>query len=269
MQHLRSPDRRSSHPSTPDSLHLSDRDHHILDLVARFRVMSGTQLRELFWSEGTPETRARLARRGLARLASLDLLAPLARRVGGVRAGSAGYCFALGPSGQRLLVSGRPRRPVTPGARHLAHTLAVAQLYVDLVVAERWGISELLGFDAEPACWRRYPTPYGAREALKPDASIRLASGDYEDSWFVEIDLDTEGQATIAGKAERYLDCFHSGVVQAFEGVFPKTLWITPTEKRAHALRAIFARLPEDGGRLFVVTTQDEAISLLVGGTPK
>src|SRR6185312_5295952 len=107
-------------------------DHHILRLVARFRVMSGTQLRELFWTEGTPETRGRLARRGLARLASLDLLAPLARRVGGVRAGSAGYCFALGPTGQRLLASGRPRRPVTPGARHLAHTLAVAQLYVDL-----------------------------------------------------------------------------------------------------------------------------------------
>ncbi len=276
-QHLRSLDRRSSHPpitnslqlpSIPNSLELSDRDRHILGLVARFRIVSGAQLRELFWPEGTAETRARLARRSLARLATLDLLAPLARRVGGVRAGSAGYCFALGPAGQRLLRAGRPRRPVTPGARHLAHTLAVAQLYVDLVVAQRWGLGELLAFEPEPACWRRYPGPYGAGETLKPDAYLRLASGDYEYSWFVEIDLDSESQTTIAGKAERYLDCFHAGIVQKSEGVFPKTIWTTPSEKRADALRAIFARLPEDGARLFVVTTQAEAISRLVGGTP-
>jgi hypothetical protein len=269
MKDLRSPERRWPHPSTPTSLQLSDRDHHIVDLVARFRVMSGSQLRELFWPEGAPETRARLARRGLARLASLELLTPLARRVGGVRAGSAGYCFALGPAGQRLLASGRPRRPVTPGARHLAHTLAVAQLYVDLVAAERWALSELLSFDPEPACWRRYAGPFGARETLKPDAYLRLASGDYEDSWFVEIDLDTEGRATIAGKAERYVDCFHAGAVQQAEGVFPKTIWITPTEKRAQALRAIFSRLPENAGRLFTVTTQDEAVALLAGERSK
>jgi hypothetical protein len=157
---------------------------------------------------------------------------------------------------------------VTPGARHLAHTLAVAQLYVDLIAAQRWGLGELLSFEPEPACWRPYPGPFGASETLKPDAYLRLASGDFEDSWFVEIDLDSEGQATIAGKAERYLDCFHTGVVQRSEGVFPKTLWTTPSEKRAAALRSIFARLPENGARLFVVTTQDEAIPRLVGGTP-
>jgi Replication-relaxation len=275
-QHLRSLDRRSPHPpitnslhpSIPNSLELSDRDRHVLGLVARFRIVSGAQLRDLFWPEGTTETRARLARRSLARLATLDLLAPLARRVGGVRAGSAGYCFTLGPAGQRLLRAGRPRRPVTPGSRHLAHTLAVAQLYVDLVMAQRWGLGELLAFEPEPACWRRYPGPYGTSETLKPDAYLRLASDDYEDSWFVEVDLDSESQTTIAGKAERYLDCFHAGVVQKSEGIFPRTIWTTPSDKRADALRAIFARLPEDGGRLFVVTTRDEAVSHLVGGTP-
>jgi len=137
MKDLRSPERRFTRPSAPTSLQLSDRDRQVLELVARFRTMSGSQLRDLYWPEGAPQTRARLARRGLARLASQDLLTPLARRVGGVRAGSAGYCFALGPAGQRLLGDGRPRRPVTPGARHLAHTLAVAQLYVDLVLAHR------------------------------------------------------------------------------------------------------------------------------------
>jgi hypothetical protein len=245
---------------------LSDRDQHIVALVARFRVMTGAQLRELFWAEGPPETRARLARRGLRRLATTGLLEPLARRVGGVRAGSAGYCFGLGTQGQRRRGSAPARRPQTPGDRHLAHTLAVAQLFTDLVLAQRWGLWELLAFDPEPACWRTYPGPFGVRETLKPDAFVRIGSGDYEDSWFVEIDLDTEGRATIARKAERFADCFHAGTVQAAEGLFPRTIWIVPDPKRAETLRAIFARLPEDGRRLFVVATPDEAISLLASG---
>jgi hypothetical protein len=266
MKDLRLSKRRFPHHSSLDSLQLSDRDHHILDLVARFRIMSGSQLRELFWPDGEPESRARLARRGLARLASLDLLAPLARRVGGVRAGSAGYCFALGPAGQRLLRDGRTRRPATPGARHLAHTLAVAQLYVELVLTQRSGLVELVSFDPEPACWRRYPGPFGASETLKPDARVRLASGEYEVDWFIEIDLDTEGRTTIAGKAGRYRDCFNSGVLQAAEDVFPKTLWITPATKRADLLKQVFAHFPEGDGRLFETTIDDEAISALVGG---
>jgi len=124
----------------------------------------------------------------------------------------------------------------------------------------------LLAFDPEPGCWRPYPNPYGGLETLKPDAYVRTASGDYEDSWFVEIDLDTEGRATITAKAERYIDCFQTSAVQKNEGVFPRTIWITPTEKRARLLREIFARLPEGGARLFVIATDAEAVSLLVAG---
>ncbi len=41
---------------SPTSEQLSDRDQDVLAAVARFRVMSGAQLRELFWPQGTAET---------------------------------------------------------------------------------------------------------------------------------------------------------------------------------------------------------------------
>lgn len=267
MQHLRPPGRRPPAPSTPLSEQLSDRDHQILAAVARFRVMSGAMLRELFWPQGSPETRARLTRRGLARLTKLEVLSPLARRVGGVRAGSAGLSFALGPNGQRLLAAGSParrvRRPSTPGERHLAHTLAVAQLYVDLTVLERSRRAELLAFDPEPECWVPYPGPYGARQILKPDAYLKLGTPEYEFSWFIEQDMATEAPVTIFSKARRYLDCWRTGTLQSERGVFPRTAWIAPDSARAESIEEALRRLPAEAGKLFVVTTAAEAAALL------
>jgi len=250
---------------------LSARDRELLALVARFRVMSGAQLRELFWPEGTPATRARLARRGLARLADLAVLERLPRRVGGVRAGSSGLVFAPGRVGARLLqqpergAHQRVRRAYTPGERYLAHTLAVGQLYVDLVCATRWGLAELLAFDPEPACWRRYNGPYGARLTLKPDAYIRLGVGDYELSWFIETDMASEAPVTIAGKARRYIDYWCSGAEQAARGVFPRVAWIAPTPARAAVITEALADLPHL--ELFATTTANEAVSLLTTET--
>jgi hypothetical protein len=232
--------------------------------------MSGAQLRELFWPQGSPETRARLARRGLARLAKLELLSPLARRVGGVRAGSAGLSFALGPAGQRLLTAGSParrvRRPSTPGERHLAHTLAVVQLYVDLTVRQRTEQAELLAFDPEPDCWCSYPGPYGAPQALKPDAYLKLGIGEYIFSWFIEQDMATEAPVTIAGKARRYLDCWRTGTLQSERGVFPRTAWVAPDTARAEVIVEALGRLPSHARKLFIVTTAAEAAALLTSG---
>ncbi|HEV3322092.1 MAG TPA: replication-relaxation family protein [Solirubrobacteraceae bacterium] len=272
MKDLRPPGRRLPAPPAPSPDQLSPRDLQILLTVARFRVMSGAMLRELYWPQGSPETRARLARRGLARLAKLELLTPLARRVGGVRSGSAGLSFALGPSAQRLLAAGSPprrvRRPHTPGERHLAHTLAVAQLYVDLAVLARSQSSrmELLAFDPEPDCWATYPGPYGARQVLKPDAYVKLGIGEYLFSWLIEQDMATEAQVTIAAKAARYVDCWRTGTLQAERGVFPRTAWIAPDKARGEIIQGALRRLPVEARKLFVVTTAADAAAFLAGG---
>jgi hypothetical protein len=246
---------------------LSDRDHDILRALGRFRVMSGAQLARLFWAEGKPESRTRLARRGLARLADLDVLERLPRRVGGVRAGSSGLVFAPGRVGQRLLQQERTsprrvRRAYTPGSRYLAHALGVAELYVALIEAQRWGvIDEVLAFDPEPASWRTYPGPYGARLTCKPDGFVRLGVGDYELSWFVEVDMATEAPVTLAAKARVYIDLFRSGVEQSAHGVFPRVAWIAPDEDRAEVIRQ--ALVPLGHPELFVVTIAGEAVTLL------
>jgi hypothetical protein len=248
---------------------LSAHDLELLALTARFRAMSGAQLRELFWPEGSPATRARLARRGLARLADLAVLERLPRRVGGVRAGSSGLVFAPGRVGARLLQGEqgertRSRRAYAPGARYLAHTLAVAQLYVDLTLAGRWGLAELLAFDPEPACWRRYHGPYGAQLTIKPDAYVRLGVGEYEHSWFIEMDMSSESQVTLTGKARRYIDFWRGGSEQAARGVFPRVAWIAPDQARAELITEALADLPHP--ELFATTTAAEAVSLLTAG---
>lgn len=243
---------------------LSARDRQALRTVSRFRVMSGAQLGELLWDEVSPNARARVARRGLARLARLGVLQPLARRVGGERSGSASTTFAVGRAGQYLLKSGRRVRAAhTPGARYLAHTLAVAQLYVDLVAVERQEQAELVCFEPEPECWRPYMAGFGARQVLKPDAYVKLARGDYEFSWFIEQDMATEALTTVKSKAARYHDYFRTGTEQSARGVFPRVLWIAPGEDRAEAVRETLAQLPAAAHRLFVVATTAEAVALL------
>lgn len=254
------------------SRQLSARDREALLLVSRFRVMSGAQLRSLLWPEGTPQTTARLARKALARLAGLDVLQPLARRVGGTRSGSASTTFALGRAGAYLLQSERPskrrvRRAYTPGERYLAHRLAVAQLYVDLADAQHRGQQlEILAFDPEPTCWRPYAGAWGARLTLKPDAYLKLGIGEYICSWCIERDMATEAQTTIEGKARRYFDYYRTGTEQTAGGVFPRVLWIVPNTAHAERVRETLGRLPADAHRLFAVTTAAEAVALLTTG---
>ena len=270
-------DLRSSSRLSPRKLasigdRLSTRDREVLATVDRFRVLSGEQLQRLYWPEGSPETRARLARHGLGRLSRLGVITPLARRVGGVRSGSQGLTFAVGLSGQWLLASGdstrRARHPYTPGERYLAHTLAVAQIYVELVETERRDAGDLLAFDPEPVCWRPYLGPYAARLMLKPDAYLRVGVGEYEFSWLLELDMATEALTTIERKARRHLNYHRSGAARRSHGVSPRVAWIVPDQQRLEAIQNALGRLPSEARRLFAVATSADAITFLTDGSP-
>jgi Replication-relaxation len=271
MQQVRPTVRSSSRLIVTTRERLSTRDLEVLRLIGRLRMMSGAQLRELYWPEGNPATRARLARRGLARLVALEVLTPLSRRIGGVRGGSAGTVYALGKIGQGILASERgskkrARPAYTPGERFLAHTVALSQLYVELVAATRWGLADLLSYDPEPDCWVTYPAPFGAKRTLKPDAFVRLGIGDYEDVWFIERDMGTIAAVTIERQAHRYLECYRTGIIQGERGVFPRTVWIVPDQARAGVVTEALGRLPGEARKLFAVTTASEAIALLTAG---
>jgi hypothetical protein len=249
---------------------LSDRERAITETVVRLRLLSSTQVERLFFAATTnPESRARLARRSLARLASLQLLGRLERRIGGVRAGAAGHLYYPTSGAQRLVVYWqgeglkRPRSHCEPSHAFVRHQLAISESYTRLVEADRAGSTELLDFQAEPSAWLPFLGPGGARLILKPDAFVRLGvSADEEARFYLEIDCGTEGRAALARKCRAYLAAWQAG---AGGEVFPRVAWIATTERRVALLTEVCASMPAQAWKLFVVTTPGRALAVLTG----
>lgn len=246
---------------------LAERDLAVVARVAELRLLSGRQIEAVHFpheAHASAETAARHCRRVLARLVRDRVLVRLARQVGGVRAGSGSFLYALGPVGQRLLNEERPRsRRYEPSAAFVEHQLAVSQLVVDLTLAARRGEIELLAVQGEPACWRAVSAV--GRVVLRPDLFLAVAAAELEYRWFVEVDRGTHHLPAVRRKARLYESYYRSGVEQASHGVFPRVLWITPDTTRTARLREALGGGEFSGG-LLLVTTNDEAPAVLAGG---
>ena len=236
----------------------------VIVTLHRVRVATGRQMERTCF----PDVTRRQVRAVLASLVDRRLLARLPRVVGGVRAGSAGYVYTLDVAGQRVMRPdhGRAHRPWPVSMSFLAHSLAVTELYVGLVEAERAGRLRLVSFVTEPACWRSFHGPGGARTILKPDAALVARLGRFEDWWFVEVDRGTESRPTLARKFDLYRAFWQSGMEQTRIGVFPRVLWLVPDEQRRAALVEIVGRQPGEAWTLFVVTTETQAVDCLLEG---
>ncbi len=245
---------------------LSDRDKAIIRQVDALKLMSGRQIQAIHFPAGAhvsdlSATRAR--QRVLMRLIRDGLLMPLERRVGGVRAGSAGLVVAPGPLARRVLVIGeRRRRFHEPTARFFDHTLAVSQVFVDLTVAAHEGRIESVEVECEPDCWREFST-VGGHRVVRPDLFLSLGVQGYELLWFCEIDRGSESLPTVLKKCRLYGEYYQAGVEQSKHGVFPRVCWITPDETRAERLRSAIAKDRHLLDRLFVVATSEQAVTAL------
>ncbi|MGA8364804.1 MAG: replication-relaxation family protein [Solirubrobacteraceae bacterium] len=243
----------------------------MLASLAELRFLTARQIERWHYQGATPLARARAARRGLERLTSLGVLTRLERRIGGVRAGSAGYVYALDLSGQRVaarygwLHVGRTRRLREPGRTFLRHSLAVAEVHVRLIEADRAGTLELIERQSEPTCWRSFAGPGGGRLILKPDAFAVVATPTLELSWFVEVDQDTESATTIERKLAAHVAYWRSGREVATQGVQPRTLWLAPNARRVGQLERAVGRLPLEARPLFAVAAFDRVIEALSG----
>lgn len=210
---------------------LSGRDLAVLRSLAALGLMTTGQVQRLHFAEGSDLTQARRARRCLERLHTHRLLARLTRRVGGVRAGSAGQLHTLSTNGRRLI--GLPTRAgatsVTgePAGPKVAHTLAVADLAVTLHEAHRAGVLDLVRFETEPTCWRTWTGPAGETRHLRPDAFAIVARGQWEHLWFLEADMGTERPHRLRGKAALYRTYAQSGQEQERWGTSPLVAYLT------------------------------------------
>jgi hypothetical protein len=250
---------------------LVERDLTVLRYVSDLRFVTGAQLTRLCFTDAPDQAaNARAARRALLRLVRLGALARLPRPVGGVRAGSAGYVYYLGPGGQRLAherdwqPKRRRRRSAHPGTLFLRHVLAIAELHVLLIEADRSRRIELLKLASEPSCWRSYDGAHDQRAVLKPDSYVRLGHADFEDSYFLEVDRGTEGSRAIAAQLGRYLAYYDSGQEQAERGVFPRVLWLACDARRADVIGACVAGLMEAERELFRVAIFDHGLDAMV-----
>lgn len=251
---------------------MTDRDRAILATLRRVRVASGAQLERLHFTNGAGRHR----RRVLTSLARRQIVARLPRSVGGVRAGSDGYVYALGPAGQRLTdgtgpAGGcRPRRPWTPGVLFLRHSLAVTEVYVALKEAEAAGLLEVVEFTTEPRTWRRFTGRGGARQVLKPDAYAAVGLGDFLDRWLIEVDRGTESPTTVERKLRLYRTYWQTGYEQARHGgVFPRIVWLVPDTQRAAVVERAIGRLPLDARGLFAVAVFDQALERILAGADR
>lgn len=249
---------------------LTERDRGIATQVGRLRLLSHGQVRRLFFADGARSAGLRVGQRRLAQLVALGVLARLERRVGGVRAGSEGFVYTLGPAGQKLQrrwngeAPAKARAVHEPGGPFVAHTLACSELFVRLVEAERSDGLELLEHQAEPDCWRRFIGPFGGGLSLRPDGFVRLGVGTRELLWFIEIDRATESLSAIRRQGRAYLDYYAYG---ADGEVMPRVAWLTPDTRRADGLRSALHELGGISAQLFMAAPQDTGLALLSGGS--
>jgi len=250
--------------------YLGGRDLAILHQVSDLRLMSAAQIAAVHFTlngHDNPAAASRAAQRVLARLVRDDLLVRLERRVGGVRAGSAGYVYALGPVGQRLLNPSDGRRRIhEPRIGFLDHTLAVSQLVVDVTRGSRGGRLEVLTLQSEPRCHRAF-TGTSGQATLKPDLFLALGVGDMEHRWFIEVDQGNESLPVVIGKCRAYDAYYQSGREQAAHGVFPRVCWVVPDESRADRISNKIRRSQRLLDQMFEVTVSANALGTLAGGS--
>jgi hypothetical protein len=246
---------------------LAPRDLAVIDQIYTLRLMTGAQIQAVHFplcDHESDHASARARRRVLQRLVRDGLLVRLERRVGGVKGGSSGYIFGASALGQRIMDGNRHTRFREPSATFVTHTLAITQLVVDVIEAQRARKIELLHLEPEPRCWRAYTTPSG-REIVRPDMFVAIAQGEFEHHWFVEIDLGTETINRRLTKCAQYDAYYRSGTEQARHDLFPRVLWAVPNVRIAAELQARIQQSRRLTSDIFAVVTSDELVRTICG----
>ena len=251
-------------------------DRTLLALLAAHRYATTRQLAqitELSGQYGSARSALRQTSRRLRRQHGLGLVAHLERRIGGTRAGSAGYVWYLTAAGQRLTGEGQGRgsrrRFQEPSPLFLAHTLAITQARVVIEQAIHAVGGHLARLRTEPACWRSWLRLGGALGWLKPDLeAITATDTGAEDHWLLEVDLDTEHPARLLAKCHDYQAHLASGTFQAQHGYYPQVVWLLTNQARAGRLAEQIDADQTLTPGLFKITAAPEQLAALIQRGP-
>lgn len=241
-------------------------DQAMLALLSQHRFATTKQLARLAaQSYASPASALRQASRHLKRLTEQHLVLRLERRVGGWQAGSAPGIWTLTTSGARLVhASPGQRRPSALSTTFIDHLLAITETRVTLTEITRTSGSEVSRLELEPDCWRTYLDAYGAQAVLKPDLFVEITGQEFTDSYFVEVDRETENPARVLNKCHQYVE--HYRAQAGSEEVYPAVLWVVPTEYRCLQLNRYLRADPRLPGGLFTVTTIAQLPDVIAAG---
>ncbi len=240
---------------------LSSRDLAVLRFLSAQGYASSAHLRRMFFTDhATLSAATRATVRVLDRLLTLRLVTRLERKIGGYTRGSAAYIWHLDAAGERLTrAEHAPRRRYTePALPFLDHRLQVTDAVVTLHELTRDGDTQLSSIAVETAAWRSFLTPRGTTAILKPDLFVTVSTAEYDDHWYIEVDRGTESLPIVLQKCRTYTTYRATGRAQAEHGVFPRILWIVPTQRRVERLTAAIHADKNLPDRLFTVITPDQ-----------
>jgi hypothetical protein len=257
--------------------HLTERDVAILLDLERLRLLRSDQIQRLHFgvdplgSHATQLAATRATNRVLGRLEALGVLMRLGRRVGGPQYGSTPTTWQLAPAGERFLraLRGDPdrRKFGEPSIAFVSHTLAVANVAVEVIEQARFGHYEVLEIQTEPWCWRPFQAGSGAL-TLKPDLLLVTADAETETHSFIEVDRGTEHLPAVRRKCDLYQRYYRDGSEERLRGLFPAVVWVVPDEPRAKAIRAAIRADGALDTDLFTVVTTDAALAALAPYEP-
>ncbi len=251
---------------------LTPRDLAIIEDVGRFKLMSSSQIRRIFFAEradtghaASELSRARKCRAVLSRLTKHGILARLEERDA-----TKSSIYSLDIAGLQIagLVSDRPRRKYAWHSPLIPHTLAVPELWARIVEASRAGQLTLpydlapgsKPLESEPTCWRQV-----AGQTLKPDAFVILDEIDggkrYRSNFYIEIDRGSQWGTQVTSKFPIY-NLFW----EHLEGQGRKSrgcLILVTNENRKRYLSARVQEQPERDRAMYRVALFDDALDVL------
>jgi hypothetical protein len=251
-------------------MRFSARDLAILTTLKEHKFLTTQQIIRLhFYAHATQPAGARACSRVLERLQRLRTIARIQRRVGGTGGGSTSQVWTLDINGHRLIAESKIGRSYfDPSLTFLAHTLAVAETRVTLEEIARCRAMTLTQVEVEVAAWRQFVGPGGQPIRLKPDLAAVLSDHEFDDRWFIEVDLGTESLQTLLSKCAVYELYRKTGMEQAQSGVFPRVLWLTTTQRRSEQLRNAIANSRSLHPRLFTAARFDQLEVIITDQQP-
>lgn len=238
----------------------------IINCLGLFRYAYGSQLQRLFFRHGSSLAMTRARNRTLRKLVDLKVLYRYPRaRLPGKQHGSTEHVYTLAAAGQRLHAKTQNHpysfRSLDRTTTHIAHTLAITELHVQLSELATQNTLQLISSLPEPYSYRQY----GIGKVIKPDYAtvyrVRHNGRLFEHAWVIEVERTRQREAATIAKLRAYEDYFEQ---LASDSLMPRVLFLCFTQSHTAHLQRLLQRNAAGSQDLFLVASNDSFMDVML-----